>query len=173
MNQTLDGHPTLITPRLIKRLRDKFALNWNGIHGASHWSRVRLNGKILSNINEADFDVIEYFAFLHDVCRQNDGTDPQHGLRAAEFAKFELRNEIILNDEQFDILTIAMEGHTGGFDHENLTVETCWDSDRLDLGRVGKCPDAMFLCTKVARNAELIKAAWDRSKAWLESRPCN
>jgi uncharacterized protein len=164
MKPTLDGHPTLITPKLVKLLREKFALDWTGIHGASHWSRVRLNGKILSNINGADFAVIEYFAFLHDSCRQNDGKDPKHGSRAAEFAKSNLRNEIILNDDQFEILTSAMEGHTGGFEHDNLTVETCWDSDRLDLGRVGKYPDPIFLCTKAARNTEIINAAWDRSR---------
>jgi len=27
----------------------------------------------------------ELFAFLHDICRRSNGTDPGHGKRAAEF----------------------------------------------------------------------------------------
>lgn len=161
---------SLITPQLIKRLREVFVLDWNGVHGAAHWSRVRINGHILATTNGANFDVIEYFAFLHDSCRLNDGHDPLHGPRAAELARTELRDEILLDDDQFNILTTAMEGHTGGFEHPNLTVETCWDSDRLDLGRVGNHPNPMYLCTNAARNTTVIEAAWDRSQAWLENR---
>jgi len=42
-------------------------------------------------------------------------------------------------------------------------VQTCWDADRLDLGRVGKKPDPLRLCTAAARKPEIISAAYARS----------
>jgi uncharacterized protein len=49
-----------------------------------------------------------------------------------------------------------------------VTVATCWDADRLDLGRVGVRPDAGRLCTEPARRQEVIEHAWRRSREWLE-----
>jgi len=158
----------IITPQLVSHLRERFELNWNGIHGASHWSRVRLNGLLLSKISGADSSVIEYFAVLHDVCRESDGHDPEHGKRAAEFARKAIRDLILLEDEKFEFLTQAMEGHTGGVNHPSLIVETCWDADRLDIGRVGNEPYPQYLCTAAAKNKKLIAAALARSNAWLE-----
>ena len=50
-----------------------------------------------------------------------------------------------------------------GFIEADITVQTCWDSDRLDLGRVGIKPMADKLCTKVAKKNEVIEAAHRRS----------
>ena len=44
-----------------------------------------------------------------------------------------------------------------------MTVQTCWDADRLDLGRVGIKPDARYLCTAEAANPEMIAWAYERS----------
>lgn len=66
---------------LIRVLRETFRLDWNGIHGASHWARVRDNGLKLAPLTGARVDVIEYFAFLHDSCRISDRGDPGHGQR--------------------------------------------------------------------------------------------
>ena len=54
---------------LIARLREHFALDWHGDHGASHWARVKQNGLLLAQETNADFEVIEIFAFVHDSCR--------------------------------------------------------------------------------------------------------
>src|SRR3546814_3295139 len=35
---------SLITKRLIEFARSEFRLDWEGIHGVPHWSRVRYNG---------------------------------------------------------------------------------------------------------------------------------
>jgi len=39
----------------------------------------------------------------------------------------------------------------------NATVATCWDADRLDLGRVGIKPDARYLFSDEAK--EIANAA--------------
>ena len=40
---------------------------------------------------------------------------------------------------------------------------TCWDADRLDLGRVGIRPDPRRLFTAAARSPELLSWAYQRS----------
>jgi uncharacterized protein len=62
-------------------VRGQFALDWHGIHGASHWARVRENGLRIASVTGADPRIVELFAFLHDSKRVNDGTDWQHGTR--------------------------------------------------------------------------------------------
>jgi len=67
---------------------------WRGIHGAPHWGRARWNGLEMARVNGAREDVVELFAFLHDRQRLHDGTDREHGARAAEYA-LELNREVL------------------------------------------------------------------------------
>jgi uncharacterized protein len=46
----------------------------------------------------------------------------------------------------------------------DLTIQTCWDADRLDLGRVGIVVRPARLCTAAARDAKLI--AWARRRGY-------
>ena len=50
-------------------------------------------------------------------------------------------------------------GHTHERTHPDVTVQTCWDADRLDLGRVGITPHPSRLCIEVTRRAETIRWA--------------
>ena len=161
--------PVVITPSLIDLLRQKFLLDWNGIHGVAHWARVRANGLSLARSNGANARIVEYFSFLHDVCRRNDGRDPDHGSRAALFARRMRDRHIDLDDAEFSILAAAIGGHTYGKYHENLTVLTCWDADRLDLGRVGIAPEADRLSTAAARNPAVIASACDSARVWKQA----
>ena len=161
--------PVVITPSLIDLLRKKFRLDWNGIHGVAHWARVRANGLMLARCNGANARIVEYFAFLHDVCRRNDGRDPDHGSRAALFARHMRDRHIDLNDAEFSILAAAIGGHTHGKYHEDLTVLTCWDADRLDLGRVGIVPEPDWLSTAAARSPCVIASACESVRIWEKS----
>ena len=40
-----------------------------------------------------------------------------------------------------------------------MTIQTCWDDDRLDLGRVGVTLHPNRLCTEAAKRPETIKWA--------------
>jgi len=44
-----------------------------------------------------------------------------------------------------------------------MTIQACFDSDRLDLGRVGKYPNTDFLCTSLAKDEQFIEWAYQRS----------
>src|SRR5262245_1030191 len=124
--------------QVLQAAKERFALDLRGIHGIRHWTRVRENGHRLARHTGANKQVVDLFAFLHDCCRENDRSDPGHGERAAEFAQT-LRGTLIrLSDEDFALLFEAIRDHEVGRTRADVTVMTCWDADRLDLGRVRK-----------------------------------
>jgi uncharacterized protein len=149
---------------LLARLRTEFALDWRGIHGASHWARVRWNGLALAERTGASRGVVSLFAVLHDARRRHDGRDAEHGERAARLVG-RLREDglVHLSDEEADLLVDACQRHSDGLVDADVTVQTCWDADRLDLGRVGHKPDPARLCTPAARDRKLIERAYARS----------
>jgi uncharacterized protein len=156
---------SIVTPSLKAVLRDQFQLDWDDIHGGAHWERVRENGLKLAALNGADTDVVELFAWFHDARRLDDGFDPQHGDRAAELARTLCGVEFELPPAALDLLRTACRLHSEGLTIGNITVLTCWDADRLDLGRIGVKPAAKRLCTRAAKSPEIIEWAWQRSQA--------
>ena len=154
-----------VSPEVLRAVRDQYELDWDGIHGAEHWVRVRNIGRILAERTGADAKVLEYFAVLHAACRWDDGHDEDHGERAAGLA-VEIRNLIELDDGRFESLLYAVRMHTNGETRASLDVMACWDSDRLDLYRPGVwiIPDGRYLCTEAARDRELIRWAMNASQ---------
>jgi uncharacterized protein len=138
----------MISHKLIRSVLAGYALPWEGIHGVPHWARVLENGWHLSAVTGARIDVVELFAVLHDSCRINEGIDDGHGRRGAELAKKLRGTAFELDEEDFGLLMEACKLHTEGHLDGNITLQTCWDSDRLDLGRVGIIPQTEKLCTK-------------------------
>ena len=154
----------MINQPLIRNIRAQFALDWNGIHDAPHWARVRANGLRLAESTGARVPVVELFAFLHDSRRLNDGHDPQHGERAAAFSETLVGQFFDLEPDDLALLQAACRGHSDGHTTGDITVLTCWDSDRLDLGRVGIKPRAERLCTEAAREPAMLEWAYRRSQ---------
>jgi uncharacterized protein len=151
------------TGRIVRVVLAEQLLHWDGVHGLSHWARVLENGLRLAETTGADVPVVTLFALFHDSKRENDGHDPEHGLRGARFAR-EVRSELFeLDDQRFETLYYACQHHTSGVSHHDVTVQTCWDSDRLDLGRVGIMPDPRRLLTAPARLRETLEWANERS----------
>jgi uncharacterized protein len=121
------------------------------LHGPDHWRRVEYNGLRLAARTGADPDVVRLFALFHDCRRQDDGADPGHGARGAAFAA-KLRGAWFdLPDAAFELLRVACTWHTDRIHHKHPTIGTCWDADRLDLGRVGVVPRAEFMSTAAGR----------------------
>ncbi len=124
--------PEIITPELIKHIKQTYSLSWTGIHGWDHWVRVYENGMRLAQINGADREVVAMFAFTHDMARLNDGHDPEHGPRAAARIRTELQGTYInFSPEKLVLLLEAVEKHTRGTVLADITVQTCWDSGPL------------------------------------------
>ena len=125
----------------------------NSIHGPNHWKRVKENGLAVARFSGANPTVVKLFALFHDSRRVSDGSDPGHGHRGAEFAR-ELRGEHFnISDEEFELLYYACQWHTDEIHHDDPTIGTCWDADRLDLGRVYITPKPKYLNSKAAKFA--------------------
>ena len=133
-----------------------------GIHGVGHWKRVEANGWMLSRVTGADLIVVRCFAWFHDACRWNNGHDPQHGARGGALAAALNAEHLRLDDSRLALLVEACEGHTHRRTHSNITIATCWDSDRLDLVRLGVMIDPQYLATKEAARQEMIDEAIQR-----------
>ena len=116
------------------------------LHGLEHWQQVERNGLMLASETGADTTVVRLFALFHDSKRTHDGPDVTHGPRGAEFAKvcFE-EHRLDITQEQFDQLYHACKCHTTEPRSSDTTINTCYDADRLDFGRVGRplYPDKM------------------------------
>jgi uncharacterized protein len=157
-----------VTPALIAAILDQYALTPHGIHGIGHWARVYVNGLSLANQTGADHRVVALFSVLHDACRFNENSDPEHGQRGANLAATFRGTFFDLPDDLLGILQEACSHHTHSHTHQNTTIKTCWDADRLDLGRVGIVPDPKYLCTAEAKTPSCIEQAYKRS---IGSRP--
>ena len=136
-----------------------FLLDWTGIHGIRHWARVKRFGVTVGKVIGADLQVVEAFAFSHDLCRHNDDYDPEHGLRASLMADELNQRFFHLESTQVQLLKEACLIHSEGAQPENPTLAACLDGDRLDLYRVGKTPDPGRLCTEVAGHPQVIEWA--------------
>jgi uncharacterized protein len=155
--------PAMNLKPVLEAILADYALPLNGDHGVAHWARVLENARRLADETGADLAVVELFAVLHDSRRINEYSDPLHGPRAAEFAAT-LRGRVFeLPSHQFRLLTVACEGHTHERTHPDITVQTCWDADRLDLGRVGITPHPSRLCTEFAKRRDTIRWADGRA----------
>lgn len=145
----------------MRTILEGYSLPFYGDHGVVHWARVQENGLKVAEAIGADREVVKLFALFHDSRRVNEYYDEDHGLRGAELAH-SLRGSLIhLDDQQFELLFEACRLHTDGHTTGEITLQACWDADRLDLGRVGITPVPERLCTDTAR--KLIRWADQRA----------
>ncbi len=153
----------VLSQKLLNHLLKQFPLRSSTLHGEDHWLRVLYNGRILAKETGANINVVELFAIIHDCQRDNEGYDLKHGRRAAEYVNKIRDKWLQINDKETDLLVEACKYHSDGFTEADITVQTCWDADRLDLGRVGIRPSPDRLCTEMAKRTHTINLAFQRS----------
>ena len=155
----------VVTQAFIEHCCQAYKMDHDGYHGFYHWMRVLQNGRQLAKAEGANSKVVELFCLLHDTQRRNENYDPEHGMRAAQFAKTLRCKWFDVTDTEMELLTEALVHHSEGYTEGNRTVRVCWDADRLDLGRVGIRPAPDRLCTTTAKRADIISAAYSRSRS--------
>jgi uncharacterized protein len=130
------------------------------LHGEAHWLAVATTGLDLAAETGADPRTVFLFGLLHDTRRLNDTRDPDHGPRAAAFAR-ELHGDgvLLLDEERLELLCLALELHANGQVSAEPTVGTCWDADRLHLTRLGFTLNPVLLSTEAARTKDAQAAA--------------
>jgi len=149
-NFTPFHNSVFITQEFVNFLVEQCPLGNSRIHGITHWTNVLMNGRKLTQETGANLKVVELFSVLHDARRENDDYDPAHGRRAAELAKSCNGHWFHLEENEMLDLYEACFYHADGLTEHNITVMTCWDADRLDLGRVYIKPNPKYLCTHQA-----------------------
>lgn len=146
----------VVPKEVIAKIFNDFELEIEeGIHGFFHWARVIDNGLTLANMNGANPNIIIAFGLFHDCKRENDNEDPEHGHRGGDILR-EYAEFINLTEEEVEKAAIACEGHTNVLHNNDLDIGTCWDSDRLDLFRVGIYPEENYLNTIEAQDPDFI-----------------
>ena len=137
---------------LLEEIAQQYTLDPTGIHGLNHWGRVLETGLTLVGTEGGDETVIRLFAIFHDACRLNQSIDRGHGSRGAQLAEQLLSDLTLVTSSQLDTLIQACREHTDGKTTADVTVQVCWDADRLDLGRAGIIPNPRFLCTRTGKS---------------------
>lgn len=156
----------MLTPELIHAIIDQHKLKGtSSIHFVDHWARVLENGRHLAASNNAHLAVVELFAVFHDAGRMRDGSDYHHGKNGAKLAASMRGRLFELDQAEMDLLDLACRMHSYGGMEADETVQTCWDSDRLDLLRAGISPSHHHLCTQAARDPATIDWANQRARS--------
>lgn len=157
-----------IPAELLGSILQQYRLDPLGVHGRRHWERVEKIGILLADTTRADLKVVSLFAYLHDARRENELVDPDHGRKAAEYAA-ELYDKKLLDitPAQFEQLRYACRHHSDVRRDviRDMTVWTCWDSDRLDFWRITIKPDPAHLYTPAAKVQDTIEYARQLSLA--------
>ena len=153
---------------LLKEIQDQFGLKWTGTHGFWHWARVRHHGLTLVKRHGGNAVIVELFAYIHDSRRIDEYEDEDHGARGADYAAKLNGKYFKLASDDMRTLCEAIEFHNHGRTHDTEIIQTCWDADRLDLGRVGIVPHAKYL----SKNAvPMIESAQKLFKSRSETIP--
>ncbi len=133
----------------------QFVLDYDSIHGFDYWESVYDYGTLLGEFCGADLDVIKHFAIFHDCQRLDDNRDPNHGKRACQYI-LSIRNQINLNEEQFQELYQAILYHSDGLVIQNKTIGCCWDADRLELTRCKIIPSQELMSTPLGKDISVF-----------------
>lgn len=122
------------------------------LHGIGHWEAVEANVAFLCRELNQPLTVPCWFAWLHDSQRFDEGSDPRHGERAADWARSLVKQDRIrLTLDETTLLVHAIAEHSKGYRSDNPIVGICWDADRLDLPRTGTQPNARYMSTVPGR----------------------
>ena len=143
-------------PAFLAVLRAQATHRSSTIHGEQHWQAVARTGTWLLDAGvHCDPAVLFCFAALHDHRRVNDGSDLEHGPRAAANLPA-FRDVLVLTEERWDRLTRACRDHTTVIHTDDPTIGASFDADRLNLMRVGKVPDPARLNHPASREPAMI-----------------
>ena len=147
-----------MTDLKIKELKEylssRFVLGSDSLHGPLHWESVLRNGLLIaSKNNNIDKEVITLFSYIHDFKRIDEYIDIDHGKRAANsLENLEKLGLLNLRKNQKELLYLAIKDHNKGKISTDLTIGACWDSDRLELDRVGILPNIDFFSTSEGKD---------------------
>lgn len=127
---------------LLVEARDGSLLSGSDLHGEIHWRAVAATGLRLRSFHSSVSPrLLLAFGMLHDCRREDEGWDPDHGLRAADVVLRSRALPKLLDPEEVRCLAEACLLHEKGkTERDDLRVGLCWDSDRYNLLRLDILP---------------------------------
>ncbi|MEI6835940.1 MAG: HD domain-containing protein [Candidatus Falkowbacteria bacterium] len=148
---------------ILRYIKEELNINTDGLHGLSHFARVEQIGNYLADQTGADLEVLSLFAYTHDLGRVHDDEDLEHGIRSAKIVEQMYAQKIIdITQVQYEQLIYACSYHClDSARSDDLTVQACWDADRLDLWRDSIEPLPHLLYTSEAKKDKTITWARD------------
>ena len=154
----------LVSEEIIRQYepREEWLNHKSELHGIGHMLRVLVLQELLCDDLErqgvqVDRTVTRFAAMTHDVGRIDDGVDPEHGWRSAEWIKGHLAES--MSPETLDAVTYCVYWHAPHDDEAPVMtneLKVLKDADGLDRVRLGDL-DESLLRTDCAR--ELIPVA--------------
>ena len=124
---------------------DEYLALDSSIHGITHIERVSLLGLLLSDLlclSDDDTSLLLTACVYHDIGRQGDGTDSEHGIRGA----LKVHDHIDYIGEELHIIEASIEAHcaNGNMLDEIIEKYVIIDTDRAVLiSRALKDADAL------------------------------
>ena len=108
------------------------------LHGLGHTARVMTWACVLTRGSEW-FDTVVWAAACHDLRREDDGMDPQHGFRAGAWVRKKLSSLLQRSPDQLELIARACDWHVcpdrkAKWDHPTLWLLK--DADGLDRARL-------------------------------------
>jgi hypothetical protein len=124
----------------------------SGLHGRGHTARVMVWAAVLTRGTEW-FEPVVWAAACHDLRREDDGADPEHGFRAGAWVRTRLQAMLREPPADLELIARACDWHVCPDRRSEWDHPTLWllkDADGLDRVRLGDL-DERFLRHDEAR----------------------
>ncbi len=137
-----------------------------GIHGLAHETRVLIWTQVISTMAQdegliVDADVLGWAAAIHDTQRWDEGVDPKHGARAADW--IEEHPDVIPPSVSLDRVAYLCRWHVPS-DHRapEMTDElkVFKDADALDRCRIGDLDPSLLRTHAAYQLVEAAESLW-------------
>jgi hypothetical protein len=110
----------------------------SSLHGRGHTARVMTWAAVLTH-GTAWFEPVVWVAACHDLRREDDGADPDHGFRAGAWVRSHLADELGDTPASLELIASACDWHVCPDRHAEWDHATLWllkDADGLDRVRL-------------------------------------
>lgn len=128
------------------------------LHGIGHSARVMVWASVLTAATDL-FETAVWAAACHDLRRENDGKDEEHGVRAGEWVRKELPGLVSVAPRELERIATACQWHATPDAHipsDDPLIGWLKDADALDRARLGDLDPKML---RHRETHELIEAA--------------